>query len=335
MVIQRFCEASALSWDRFVDRSLNGTFMHSRRFLSYHPPQRFHDHSVQAVDDRGEIEAVFPAAVVAGDGGPWWQSHPGASCGGPAVDDRISGPRYDELLGHLVEYAAAQGFAGIRMRLPEDVFCDNAPDEFASALFRLGFHLEARELSSAVTLADFTDDVADGLPPGARSKVRKAAAAGVVVRTTDDFESFWPILENNLRARHAVQPTHTLAEIRLLRELLGERVVLVGAYLRDELMAGVVLFRLNRRAAHVMYMAQNYDHQLLRPLNLAVYHAIVECRSRRHAYLNFGMSSIPGTSGREMNWGLHAFKTRSGGRGVVRDTWSLALGDRSRRGPSS
>ncbi len=324
MGIERFSDADAESWDRFVETSVNGTFMHSRRFLSYHPPDRFRDHSLWFVDNQGRVKALFPAAVVEFEGRQWLQSHPGATYGGLVVDDRCVGPEFDELLRLLVEYASGQGFAGIRVRLSESVFLQKPCGELDAALFRNGFSLKARELSCAVPLMGLSEgNLLGRMTHEIRTAVNKSLRTDAVTRFTEDFASYWTVLENNLSVRHDVCPTHSLAEILRLRELLGDRVQLIGTYLHDELIAGVVLFRMNKFAAHTMYFAQDYRHRKLKPMTLAVYQTIVECCRLGLRHLNFGISSVPGTDGHVMNWGLYEFKRRFGTEGVVRDTWCL------------
>ena len=44
--VYRFEESDSIKWDEFVDGSYNGTMFHTRTFLSYHPQDRFRDHSL-------------------------------------------------------------------------------------------------------------------------------------------------------------------------------------------------------------------------------------------------------------------------------------------------
>lgn len=132
-------------------------------------------------------------------------------------------------------------------------------------------------------------------------------------------------MQANLKSRHAAHPTHSLDEIERLRKLVGDRVLLVGGYLSDRLVAGVVLFMMNRFAAHTMYIGQDYRFNEHRTLQLVIYQALIECRTRGLAYLNYGISTIPGTLGRQLNGGLYAFKLRSGGDAVFRDIGQLEL----------
>ncbi len=66
-------------------------------------------------------------------------------------------------------------------------------------------------------------------------------------------------------------------------------------------------------------MAQDYDFQDLRTLNLVLLEANAQSIRKNMRWLNYGISSIPGTGGLEMNDGLYGFKRSCGGQGVVRD----------------
>lgn len=41
---EKYDESSEKQWDQFIsEKSINGTFLQSRRFLNYHPKGRFKD----------------------------------------------------------------------------------------------------------------------------------------------------------------------------------------------------------------------------------------------------------------------------------------------------
>ena len=50
------------AWDRLVETAPMATFLHTRRFLSYHG-DRFKDASVLLFDQNGAARAVLPAAL--------------------------------------------------------------------------------------------------------------------------------------------------------------------------------------------------------------------------------------------------------------------------------
>jgi len=324
--VRRFTQQDSLCWDDFVERSLNGTMMHSRRFLQYHPADRFVDQSLLFFEG-AKVAAVFSATETLQDGCRTLQSHSGATYGGLVVDERVTSDSADELVRKLVDYGARNGFDCIRMRVSEKVFHRRWCEELDAAYLRWGFSIEGRELSSAFRLEGSSEEELLGrFREAGRRNVRKALKHNVVARPSEEFERFWPILEHNLRSRHGVSPTHSLDDILRLRDLLGERVVLMGGYLGKQLLSGVVLFLMNDVAAHTMYMAQNHEFQRLRSLNLVVYHTLLECSRRGMRYLNYGISSIPGTRGVQMNSGLYAFKRNCGGEGVVRELLVKWLG---------
>ena len=46
IVVNKFNQIDEKAWDNFVEQSSNGTLFHKRKFLNYHPPNRFIDHSL-------------------------------------------------------------------------------------------------------------------------------------------------------------------------------------------------------------------------------------------------------------------------------------------------
>ena len=59
--IERYRVSNANQWDKFVLSSNNGTIFHLKQFLSYHPEERFIDHSLVIIR-REKIFSVLPAA---------------------------------------------------------------------------------------------------------------------------------------------------------------------------------------------------------------------------------------------------------------------------------
>lgn len=325
--VHRFHEQDAALWDRFVNESINGTFMHSRQFLKYHPEGRFIDHSLLVRRSDGRLFAVFSAAELEDRDQRLLQSHPGATYGGLVVRSGAAAEDLYQAMMEIVAYARHRGFTRVGMRTTEKVFLPVEFEELNAAYFRSGFQIVARELSSAIRLQGLTseNEVLANWTSAGRRALRRAQHCGLTARSSEDFELFWNLLETNLASRHAVTPTHTLQEIDQLRILLPGRVELVGAYQGEQLIAGVVVFFMNETAAHTMYLAQDYQFQNCRSLNLAVYTAVIECLRRGLQWLNLGISTVPGTLGFEFNPGLFAFKRNCGAEGVMRDSWQLSL----------
>ena len=81
ITIRKYNISDLKSWDEFVNYSNNGTLFHLRSFLSYHIDRKFNDHSL-IFEKKGNIVAVFPAAIEATENKKILFSHPGASYGG-------------------------------------------------------------------------------------------------------------------------------------------------------------------------------------------------------------------------------------------------------------
>ena len=59
--IKKFSKNNYATWDSFVLEANNGTLFHLRKFLSYHPEDRFKDHSLE-IYKKNTLLSVFPAA---------------------------------------------------------------------------------------------------------------------------------------------------------------------------------------------------------------------------------------------------------------------------------
>ena len=77
-------------WDDFIFiRSMNGTFLQSRKFLKYHPEGRFLDCSV-LIYRKDKLVAVCPACIIFEEGDKVFVSHQGSTYGGLIIDASIS-----------------------------------------------------------------------------------------------------------------------------------------------------------------------------------------------------------------------------------------------------
>lgn len=84
-MIRSYREADEAAWDDFIEhQAVNGTFLQTRRFLNYHPKDRFQDCSLIIEDKKGHIAAVCPACCVEENGEKQFISHMGSTFGGGA-----------------------------------------------------------------------------------------------------------------------------------------------------------------------------------------------------------------------------------------------------------
>jgi CelD/BcsL family acetyltransferase involved in cellulose biosynthesis len=306
----------AAAWDGLVGRSCNGTFLHTRRFLSYHR-DRFDDRSLVLADRRGRLTGVFPAAVSPADPDAV-VSHPGLTYGGLVHDGSVRGSSMLAALGEIAAHYRRLGFRRLRYKAMPAIYHAQPADDDRYALFRLEARRYRSDLSAAIDLAH------RGRVTQRRVRSRKAAeAAGV---STDDrwadIGGFWQILEANLARRHDTSPVHTLAEIQLLHDLFPSEITLITARIGGILAGGTVLFATGP-ALHMQYSAttpQGRDACVTDPV---MERSIELACARGHRYFDFGVSTPH--EGWSLDDGLYEFKVSFGAGGVVHDHYELDL----------
>lgn len=315
MRVRSYHEADANAWDALCAAAPMATFLHSRRFFSYHGA-RFRDASLVIEDERGTLLGVLPAAFGTEPG--LVVSHPGATYGGLLHHGGLLGQAMIDALTRICRHYAAAGLTRLRYKAVPRIYHQRPADDDSYALFRLGAVRSRCDLSCAMDLA-YRGQVSERRRRGAR----KAAKAGV---TTDFEESalaeFWPVLTDNLGRRHQVQPVHSLDEIELLRTRFPEAIRLVAARLVGDLLAGALLF-CTPTVVHAQYIASSEAGRDYSALDAVFEHAIAWAAARGSRYFDFGISNED--EGRLLNGGLYDFKSEFGASGVLHEFHDIDL----------
>jgi hypothetical protein len=302
--------------DRVVADSVNGTFMHSRRFLAYHG-ERFTDASV-VIRAEDRTVGVLPAAV-----DPTAENrvvtHPGLTYGGIVRLRRLSGHDLVDSLALVSRYYNEQGFETLRYKATPTIFHRAPAEDDSYALHRLGARRYRCDLNSLIDLGDFSDRRNENRRRG----YKKAVKAGVVV--SDDIghlPEYWKVLEERLAERHGVHPVHTIDEITVIAELFPTAVQLMTGLLDGRVVAGVVLFSLGP-AVHIQYSASTEDGRAAGALDPVTWTAIEWARDSGARWFSFGISTE--NEGRALNTSLFHFKESFGATSVVHEHYDLPL----------
>lgn len=318
LLLRPFQAADQDAWEAFVQGANNGTIFHERRFLGYHPQDRFQDHSL-IFEKQGKIRGLFPAVDLERDGRRMLISHQGSSYGGIVVEESLSFRESYDLVEGLLRYAKQTGFQGVQMTLPPAIYQSRVSNYLDFALISHGFTYKKRDVSSMLTIEATPEENLAKFRSSHRTAVRKAVKQGVTVRESDDWSEFYELLKDNLKIRHGVQPTHSLEELLQLKALYPQRVRLFGAYHDHRLVAGVVNFTVNDQVVLAFYISHKEAYQHLRGVNLLFYEIIRWCQDQGFRYLDFGIFTV----NMEPNFGLGRFKENFGASGVFRDTFQI------------
>lgn len=303
-------------WDDFVDNSDNGTLFNKRLFLSYHDKNKFNDVSF-FVRKNGKLFSVFTAALIERDGKKILASHPGSSYGSFVYQSDLNFREAHDLVEYLIEYAKDRKADRIQLTLAPIIYQTKYSNYIDFALVRNGFSYLKREVSSIVQLDFIPDELLNTFRSEARTATKKALKKGVEIVETERFDEYYEILKKNLKLRHGVNPAHTLDELKKLKKMFPAKIRLWGAFLKDELIAGVCNFSVNKNVVLAFYISHDEAFQEYRPVNLLFYEIMKRYNEEGYKFLDFGIFTVS----MEPNWGLGRFKENFGARGIFRDTF--------------
>ena len=320
ITVRKFTAKDTKDWDDFVNQSNNGTIFHTRKFLSYHPKNRFSDYSL-IFQKKEKIIGVLPAAIIVKYGKNILVSHPGASLGSCVVPEDLSFSDALEIVEILSRCCLEYFFDKIIITQPPLIYSRRISQYMDFSFRKAGYHYLRREVSSILFLENSVKENLVKFKSTHRTAVRKAEKSGVIIKQTDEYENFYKILEKNLSIRHNVSPTHSLLELLYLKELFPDRIILFGAYLKNEMIAGGINFVVNGRIVLAFYVSHKKQYQELRPINLLFYKIFEWAIQQQFKAFDFGIFTVNEIP----NMGLARFKDNFGSRGVFRDTIELNI----------
>ncbi len=262
----------------------------------------------------GKPVALIPAAINPTSGE--LVSHPGLTFGGVVLRREIRGEVaiavIDELLNTLREW----GHKSLTIKLLPQVFSTYPSAELGYVLWRRGFELVRRDLSSILPLRD-------ALPFNSLKTrgVKKARKAGLVIGEATPAD-FHPLLESVLLSQHGVKPVHTKSEMELLISRFPSKIKIRVARDKNEVMAGTVIFDYGH-IWHTQYLACSNEGRSLGALDFVIDGVKNEAIVNKVEYLSFGASTE--SSGRLLNEGLLWQKESFGARSLNLDFMEGAL----------
>ncbi|PMS37508.1 acetyltransferase (GNAT) family protein [Trinickia symbiotica] len=311
-----YSEASAQEWDRLCTASVNGTLLHTRRFLSYHG-ERFQDASV-ILHDAGRIVAVLPAAIRR-EQPEAVVSHPGATYGGIVHDGWLAGARMCEALAAVAEHFRRQGFRSLAYRPVPYIYATSPAQDDLYALARLGAVRERCDLSCSIDLV-----CRRAVTERRRRGLKRASKAASISDDAGLIPAFWAVLEDNLARKYGATAVHSVDEIRLLQARFPSTIRLCCALVEGRVEAGIVMFN-SANVWHAQYIASSERGYELSLLDAVFEAAITQAARSGARYFDFGTSNE--ANGTVLNDGLYRFKHEFGGGGVAYEFYRLELSE--------
>ena len=314
-MIRPYSDECAKEWDSFVlDKSANGNFLQSRRFLNYHPKERFKDASMLYYDSKDNLRAVVPAASIVDAGKRKLVSHPGSTYGGIVCDGKsLCAKRFQLIIEEVEEHVCSQGFDVIDLRVPPS-FLWSGESALAEYMLRYNGYDCFAELTTYIDFEAYGDNTLKCFSQGKRTNVNNCKKHGLKLSLLDNFDgvkALHSLLAANL-IKHGAKPVHSAEEIwDLYANRLKNETELVGIWDGSELLAAgwVFLFK-NRSAAHTQYLCANDEYSRLSPMTFLYYSVIERYKEMGYRFISWGISTE--NSGRILNWGLTGSKESYG-----------------------
>lgn len=310
-------EDDAAAWAQAVIQSNDGTLHHDLSFLAYHPRGRFtFEHLI--LRNETDIVAIVPGGIVEREGIRSYLSPQGASVGGPI----LMKPSLAESLSvveSLQHYANERGWNSLEFVLGPSAYQRERNDTMSFALFSRGFQLIERDLSFLIPIEPgAVDSYATLFRKKQAWGVRAAQRRGVLVTHggLELSQAFFTLFRETYE-RHGTPATHSEAEINDLLTRLPGRIEITLAAREDVPLAGILVFRLNDRAAQTFYICSSTEHSKENGTVAAIAGLIDRLAASGVRFLDLG----PSASSKRINGGVAFFKEGLGATGQVRDRW--------------
>jgi len=305
-----YTQDQAAAWNDFVARSKNGTFLFHRYYMDYHA-DRFQDHSLMFFKD-GKLYAVLPA----NRRDDTLFTHQGLTYGGLVMGMETTTVHVMEAFELLNGYLRQEGIGTVVYKAIPWIYHVVPAEEPLYAIHRTcHYRLLERDISSSIVIGRQLPWKKDR-----RHGLRVARDCGIEVRFTDDYASFWTILEENLRTKHGVAPVHSLSEMLLLRSRFPQNILLAGAFLDGGMVAGCVVY-LTPQVVHTQYIASTPEGKRIGAVNAII--ALLAGSFPNHLYMDFGKSTEAHSD--ILNPNLLYQKEGFGARAVCYDTYQWTL----------
>lgn len=311
--VRKYGEPDQDIWDKLIYASVNGSIMHSQKFLNYHPDDRF-DRDDRILYLKDKPVAVFPLARSRQAGKTRGASPYGASFGG-IVSLSLSSLNAEMLAQALAKSLVADGYDTLSIVLAPACYDVAGGSSINYFLLKAACQWTSdKGLCTVVNLRNRRPS---------QSYVRnsrKSRDSRLTVVENGDVGTFYPILRETVEQKHNGSITHTKQELDALKTLLGERMRIFLACLDGKAIAGVLVFEEND-CVQSFYNCHLASHASLNPLHFLYEHIISRYQGEKE-WLDLGLSDrvyVP------TNRGLLQFKEGMGGVPMYREYYELAL----------
>ncbi len=284
--------------------------MLKRDYMDYHA-DRFVDHSLMFYND-DVLVALLPASLHEEE----LRSHGGLTYGGIIMGRSMTVQSMLHIVQMLKKYLVENALKRLIYKRIPSIYHTYPSDEDLYALFREGSQLICRDVATTIFQLDKIK-----FSERRRRGVKKAQKFGIVVKESNDYESYMSLVAEVLEIHHNTKPVHTAAEMLLLASKFPENIKLYAAYADDKILAGVIVY-ITLNVVHAQYIANSEEGRQYGALDIVMDYLINQ-QYANIEYFDFGISTE--NEGWILNEGLITQKQEFGGRAIVYDFYELKI----------
>lgn len=307
--IQYYQADEAQEWDDFVlNKSMNGTFLQTRKFIEYHAPGKFQDRSL-CVRKGNELVAALLACEINDDGLRTFFAHKGSTYGGICISKKIySATAVSELMELLETFLRAEGFEKVYLKMVPPIFQRENTDLLDYFLYKQGFFCY-NELNYYMHLDRYQQDVLSQFSSSKRRDYRYSLHNDLrfqKLETPEEISAFYDVLQLNLKKLN-LPSVHSLEDLQdLYFHRFPSSIAFYGVFWEDQLIAGSMLFLFGEDIVHTQYLSSDEAYLKLYPMDFLIGNLIQLAVDQDKRLFTFGICTE--NQGRYLNLGLSRFK---------------------------
>ena len=297
------------SWNSFVGKAKNGTFLFHRDFMEYHN-DRFRDYSLIVLDNEKWV-AVLPANVVGNE----VFSHQGLTYGGLVYNEKLKLAAVIETFKSILSFLNDNKIEQLQLKLIPSIYHQKPAEELNYALFLADAKLVRRDSLAVIDLSKpYT------ISKTRKECIRRGIKNNLVIKEELNFKLFWDVvLEPNLDKKHQAKPVHSIAEIEMLQQKFPSNIRHFNVYQGDKIVAGTTIF-ISENVAHPQYVSGMNNKNELGSLDF-LYHHLITAVFKDKRFFDFGISNEE--QGKKLNEGLVFWKESFGASTIVQDFYEV------------
>lgn len=289
MIIKKYDKKNYSDWNNFLKNSKNGTFLFNRNYMEYHS-DRFTDNSLMVYNSKNILIALFPANKHDTE----LRSHGGLTYGGFITDARMKTEKMMFVFESFINYLKREKIKKIVYKSIPHIYHKVPSEEDLYALFRFGFKLSRRDVSSTINMR--TTEVKGQKKNGAK----KAANLGMRILETNNSKNIFEIINKNLLEKYNITAVHSFLEMNSLKDKFKKNIQMYELILNDDVVGGAILY-IDNNVVHAQYVTTTHEAKKNRGLDFMLV-SIIDKYKEQYEWFDFGVSTE--NNGKILNTGL-------------------------------